>query len=371
MHTRGSIAGIVLAGTYPWQPSAFTSVFPRPLLPIAQRPLMSYAVSWLHDAGIRDVAVCGRGETQTLRAHISPQLPGDMRVSWHEDLTPRGTAGAIRDATNTSDAELFVVVEGTAIPTVSLSQLLEAHDAAGAAITVAVHDDRRASGVTGHHVSTGIYVVNRAALDHVPALGFCDLKESLIPQLYRAGLKVGAHQVTEPAARVMDTQTYLAVDGWMIERLAAGPVPPPQYERIGLALVHRLACVAADAVLVGAVMVGPSARIESGAMVVGPCSIGRDATLEHGVIVSRSAVWRRSLIGERAVVDRTIVCDDAVVEADSENYRSVLVADRRATVRIEAPPGAAGAWRRPAVEMLRRIARSLLAGDPRGAQIAP
>src|ERR1051325_11048917 len=32
-HNTRSVTGIVLAGTYPWKKSAFTSLFPRPLLP--------------------------------------------------------------------------------------------------------------------------------------------------------------------------------------------------------------------------------------------------------------------------------------------------------------------------------------------------
>src|SRR4051812_47934600 len=206
-----SVTGIVLAGTYPWTRSAFSSLFPRPLLPIAQRPLMTYAVSWLHDAGIRDVAVCGRGETRALQTHVAPYVPADMHVSWHEDPIPRGTGGAIRDAADTRGGDALVVVEGTAIPTVALPQLLESHHASGAAVTVAVHDDRRSNGPAGHHVSTGIYIISRSALETVPTTGFCDLKETLIPRLYRAGARIAAHPVAEATARVMDTETYLAV----------------------------------------------------------------------------------------------------------------------------------------------------------------
>ena len=66
--TRTQTAGIVLAGTHPWTNSAFDKLPPRALLPIAHRPLISYALSWLEDGGIHQVAVCANRETQTLQS---------------------------------------------------------------------------------------------------------------------------------------------------------------------------------------------------------------------------------------------------------------------------------------------------------------
>jgi NDP-sugar pyrophosphorylase family protein len=93
--------------------------------------------------------------------------------------------------------------------------------------------------------------------------------------------------------------------------------------------VHRDAFIADGAAIVGPVLVGPGARILSGAVVVGPTSIGREATIACGVLVSRSAVWRRSMIGEDAIADRCIVADDAVIEAGTQMFRGVVFADRR------------------------------------------
>jgi len=354
------VTGIVLAGTFPWKKSAFTSLFPRPLLPVALRPLVSYAITSLHDAGIRTAAICARQETRALKAKIAAHVPAGMQLSYHEDASPRGTAGAIRDAAMLSDCETFVVVEGTAVPTAPLCELVAAHHASGAAITVAVHDDRRVTG-PALQVSTGTYVISRHALDTVPATGFCDLKETLIPRLYRAGARVAAFAVAEPSARVMDGETYLAVNGWMVERLAGQGVAA--YERRGDALVHQLAHVAYDAVLVGPVMVDRGAHIGSGAIIVGPCTIGKEATIEGGAMVSRSVIWRRSHVREFAILDRTILTDGATAQPGTRLYRSVTVADPRSVDRPPAAAETARTWRVPRVELLRRMARAVFPAE--------
>ena len=318
-------AGIVLVGTHPWTHSSFDKLVPRPLLPIAHRPLMWYALSWLRDGGIQDVAVCANRETQILESRLHRHVPAGIRVSYHEDSMPRGAAGAVRDAVAANDAEVFVVTDGTAIPDVVLSDLLQAHRTSRAAATVVVHAEPTGNGQS-IQVPTGIYVFNRAVLDFVPATGFCDIKETLIPALHRAGVRVSPYSVASASPRVLDASTYLAVNEWMVERLATPGNEPDGYVLTDGCLFHREATIAPDAVFVGPVLVGPGAQVESGAVVVGPSSIGREATVEAGALVSRSAIWRRCVIQENAVLDRCIVGDDAVVAPGTQAFQQIRMA---------------------------------------------
>ncbi len=134
-------AGLVLVGAHRWTNSAFDSLLPRPLLPVSNRPLLSYALSWLHQGGIGHAAVCGNRDSRTLRAHLDGQLPLGMAITYREDRQPRGAAGSARDAAMASSAETFVVAEGNAIPNVDLESLLAHHHASGASVTAVVHPE--------------------------------------------------------------------------------------------------------------------------------------------------------------------------------------------------------------------------------------
>jgi NDP-sugar pyrophosphorylase family protein len=290
--------------------------------------LISYGLSWLQREGIGEVAVCGNRETRVLQSRLARHVPPGMTVSYHEDPMPRGAAGSARDAASATDAQTFVVADGTAIPNVDLSDLLLKHHASGACVTVVVHSEARPNGGPALQVPSGIYVFARRAFDAVPIHGFFDIKEKLIPQLYAAGERILAYEAAAAIPRVLDASTYMAVNEWMVEHLVGSGEETDGYFRSGSALVHQDAFIANDAALVGPVLVAPGARILSGAVVVGPTSIGREATIACGGLVSRSAVWRRSRIGEHAIADRCIVADDAVVEAGSHTFRGVVIAGR-------------------------------------------
>src|SRR5215471_10667579 len=103
--------GVVLAGTHPWNDTPFDRLLPRPLLPIAHRPLISYALSWLSDGGVSDAVLCINRETRNLQSRVAPHIPAGMRPIYHEDQMPRGSAGCVRDALNGHDTETLVVAD--------------------------------------------------------------------------------------------------------------------------------------------------------------------------------------------------------------------------------------------------------------------
>ena len=318
--------GVVLVGTHPWANSAFDQLLPRTLLPVAHRPLLSYALSWLDRGGIDRAAVCANRETQLVRSRLQNHVPSGMCVSYHQDAMPRGAAGALRDAALATGCESFVVTDGTSIPSVDLQDLMEHHFDSRAAVTMLVHPELQRHGNRSAQAPTGVYVCNRDALEAIPERGFYDLKENLIPDLYRAGKEIRAFAATAASPRVHDATSYLAVNEWMVEHLVACGETPDGYVRSGGCLRHRDAVISDDAEFVGPVIVGPGARIGSRAVVVGPTSIGLEVSVGAGALISRSAVWRRSVIGDRAVADRCILADDTVISQNTQAFRAVVLA---------------------------------------------
>ena len=329
--------GIVLAGTHTWANTQFDALLPRQLVPIAHRPLISYALSWLEDASVENVVVCGNRGAGLIQPLLESHAGFGVRLRYLEDPMPRGAAGCVRDAVSASDGDTFVVTDGTSIPNVDLNDLLTFHRASGAAATVVVHAEPCAEGKLGLRPPTGVFVFERRALDSVPARGFYDIKEHLIPRLRDARERVVMYVSDRSAPRVLGASTYLAVNEWVVERLVSsrsavptsGPArlawdAPIGYIRIGDGLVHYEASVAPDAVITGPVLIAAGARVRSGAVLVGPSSVGRNSTVEKGALVSRSAIWRRAVVGANATADRTVVADDAVIEPDCRAFRTVV-----------------------------------------------
>jgi mannose-1-phosphate guanylyltransferase/phosphomannomutase len=318
--------GVVLAGTHPWTRSAFDRLPPRPLLPIAHRPLLSYSLSWLRDGGVSHAVVSANRETRVLESRLHCHVPDGLAVTYRKDTMPRGAAGALKDAIGGTDAQTYIVADGTSIPNIDLRDVLSAHRTAHATATIVSYTETAGHGKRAIQIPNGIYVFEREALAEVPERGFYDIKENLIPHLYRAKAVVESVVVATPTPRVLDAASYRAVNEWAVEQLAASQQLPQGYVTSGSCIHHRDASIACDVTFVGPVLVGPGARIESGAVIVGPTSIGRDVVVKAGAFVSRSAIWRRSVVEAWVVADGCIVADDARVPAGVQRFRDVLTA---------------------------------------------
>lgn len=329
-----SVSAVVLAGTHHWSGSTFESLGPRPLVPIALAPLISYSLRWLHHGGIRLATICANGTTRVIQDAIREGEDLGIGLRYYEDVTPRGAAGCVRDAGLLSGSQTLVVTDGTAIPSLDLAELIASHRRSAAAVTVVVHRDGSAGAPPA---PSGVYVFDRRVLDHVPETGFQDIKENLIPRLRRSGERVVAHEIPTFCPHVLNAQTYLEVNHWVLERRTHEGM------ETGATLVHPTATVEPGARLVGPVQLGAGVRVLAGATIVGPTTIGDDSTIGADAVVARSVLWSRCVIGEGSVVHGCVIGNDAEVRASTTllnavQARTVPLAQARASrPRISTP----------------------------------
>lgn len=314
------VHGIVLAGVHAWGSCPLEQTVPRPLLPVADRPLICHILDWFGSAGIADTTVCANSDTVSLRRRLSARTDINVNIDYFEDVMPRGPAGCARDAAlltrdRTGD---FIVADGTILPRINLAHLLDHHRRSHAALTIVVAGDVRTNDRhAGILEPVGIYVFSSEALREVPPQGYQDIKERLIPQLHKSGHKVVPYGITrDQALRVTGAESYLDINRRALEWFSENPLPGDRpYSRIQEAIIHRTATVASTARIVGPVLIGPEAVIGEGVMLVGPTSIGARCTVSRNAVISRSALWDDCAIGAETFLDHCIVADQAEVEA--------------------------------------------------------
>ena len=330
--------GVVLAGAYLKGRSLFERLRPRPLLPVAHRPIISYPLRWLSEAGVAGVTVCLNGASGDVRRAVEEEADLRCPVDFREDASPRGTAGVARDAAYVTTARTFLVVNATAIPGLEPRALVDFHRANGAAVTVLGRRDPGPVAAGAGLSPVGVYVFDRRALGYVPAQGFQDIKEALLPKLHETGEHVATLETEGPGTRVVDTETYLAANQRLIPRAVEGDVPAGFF-RSGQSLIHASARVSPRARLVGPVIVGPGVSIEAGATVVGPAVIGAGSAVGPSAVVSRSVLWDTCAVGAGALVDRCLVADGGLVPEGAQLYGALRAGPRRARPRPVGGPG--------------------------------
>jgi len=357
-----STAAIVLAGSYSWTNSSFEQLRARPLLPIAQSPMIVHVLRALDREGISAATICANGSTAAMKSFFDA-APPTIAVDYYEDTSPRGAAGCLRDAAQRTEAQTLIVTECSIHTDVSLEALVAQHHERGAALTIAVSREDL-PGAAAFLNPTGLYVVDRRVLDYISAQGYQDIKENFIPQLHAAGERIEIFETSRGCPNVLNARSYLAANQWMIQRLVdqAGLLADDvDYRRTADVMVHVSARIDPAATLVGPVLIGPGVQIEAGAVVIGPTAIGTGTTVGRNVAVSRSVIWNHTQIADDAVVDRSILADHAKVPTGVRLQGVVQGPD-------QASRGALGSWLRrtpPAARPGQRAVASLAMSSAR------
>jgi NDP-sugar pyrophosphorylase family protein len=199
---------VILAGGLGTRLRPYTTVIPKPLVPLGDRPILEHIILRLAQHGVRHVDLCVSHLGELIQAYFSQvSLPEGLQLHWHWEEEPLGTAGALRVVEDLGGT--FLAMNGDILTTLDYTAMVEHHRQSGAALTIAMHakpvnidlgviesSDGLVTGYiekpTLHYdVSMGIYCYDERALAHLPADGPCQFPD-LVLRLLEAGEKVAA-----------------------------------------------------------------------------------------------------------------------------------------------------------------------------------
>jgi len=354
-HAQRDVGAILLARGYGRLADPQQRLFRHPLVPLALTPLLQFPLRWLARSGVvGKVAISARDVAASVSEWLGELPAAPFEIAVASDTYPRGPAGMTRDAGALIPASRYIVSEGSRLPDLDLSALLDAHAASGAAITTVIETDRRARHGAARQLPGGIYVFEREVLDLIAPNGFQDIKQGLLETAHARRLGVHAYERRGLTPAIVDFASYLGTSNWLVSNLDARPEDYPGFVACGEGLRHPNAEVSPQATLLGPVVIGDGAQLEAGAVVVGPTVIGDRAVVQRNATVSRSVLLDAVRVESGAHVDWSVVSAGVRVRVDETIADRVVIARRgglRAGLRRSAPviaPAAIGVAARAA-----------------------
>jgi len=187
----------------------YTTVIPKPLVPVGDQPVLEHIIRSLARAGVTRVDMCVNYLGDLILLSLSQiDLPADLRVAFHWEDEPLGTAGALRTVPELGGT--FIVMNGDVLTTVDYAELLRFHRRHDAALTIAMRSKRVDIDLgviecdgglvrdyiekpsMSYEVSMGVYVYDERALRYLPD-GPCQFPD-LVLRLLEAGERVAAYE---------------------------------------------------------------------------------------------------------------------------------------------------------------------------------
>jgi NDP-mannose synthase len=130
--------GVVMAGGQGTRLAPYTTVLPKPLMPLHDRPIIEVILRQLVAAGIDAITISVGHLGGLIEAWVRNACHFGVPISFLYEDIPLGTAGALKQAAPEEGS--FIALNGDILTTLSFSALLQAHGSSGAIATVAVNE---------------------------------------------------------------------------------------------------------------------------------------------------------------------------------------------------------------------------------------
>ncbi len=128
---------VILAGGRGTRLAPYTTVFPKPLVPISDRPIIDIILQQLAQYGITDVTISLGHLGHLIQAYYAAGSVYGLRLSYVSESQPLGTAGSLTLVPGLDST--FLVMNGDILSTLDYHALICHHRTVGAGLTIATH----------------------------------------------------------------------------------------------------------------------------------------------------------------------------------------------------------------------------------------
>lgn len=307
-----------------------TMEIPKPMVPMANRPLMENIVKLLAEHGFNEVIANLHYHADSIANYFGGNPVSDTQLLYSREDDLMGTAGGVKKCAWFLN-ETFVVMSGDALTDVDLSELMASHKKNGALATIAVKtveeveqfgvvvssDDGRITRfqekpqreeALSHDANTGIYIFEPEIFNYIPEHEFYDFGKQVFPHLVRIKAPFYAALTEDYWCDVGSLDTYRQAHSDILQgrvRVPANGI----LKRTAKAniLIGPEVEIADDVQFSGDVIIGPGCRIFPGVkldscILWNDVQVAEQANLQGCILGAHAKVGKQVSVGTGTVI---------------------------------------------------------------------
>lgn len=175
---------VILSGGKGKRLSPYTTVIPKPLMPVGQMPILEILIRRLKIFGIEEITLCVGYLCNLIQAYFGDGHQWGVHLTYSREDVPLGTAGPIK-LLNLN--EEVIVMNGDLLTTFDFNEFITQHQNQNSELSIAAYQkdvqidlgilkfsqdkliDYIEKPVLNHWVSMGIYILSPCVLELIPA----------------------------------------------------------------------------------------------------------------------------------------------------------------------------------------------------------
>lgn len=338
---------VVMAGGEGTRLRPLTCSRPKPMVPVAGRPVMEHITALLRRHGIHDIAVTLQYLPDIISRHFEDGGQFGVRMRYYIESKPLGTAGSVRNAAGFLD-DTFLVISGDSLTDIDISKAVEFHRERDAMATlvlkrvdipleygvVVTDNDGRIvrflekpgwGEVLSDTVNTGIYILSPEIFDYYGENEFFDFSKDLFPILLRENKKMYGYVTEDYWCDIGDIKAYMQANFDVIDRKVKTDISGIEIKE-GV-FVGQDTAIDGDVRLEAPCLVGSGCHIRDGSAIGMYSIIGDNSVIADRCSIKRSIIWKNTDIGSKAQLRGSIICSRTCLEPGVSAFENSVVGD--------------------------------------------
>jgi mannose-1-phosphate guanylyltransferase/phosphomannomutase len=338
---------VIMAGGKGTRLRPLTCYKPKPMAPIANRPMMEHIINLLKKHNFMEVMATLFYLPQVIENYFEDGQKFGIKMQYFIEETPLGTAGSVRNGADFLN-ETFLVISGDALTDIDLTAAVDFHRSKGAIATlvltkvnnpleygVVIIDENSKvkrflekpgwGEVFSDTVNTGIYILEPRIFDYFEKGQVFDFSKDLFPLLQERNEPLYGYIASGYWSDIGNLEQYrqahydVLTDKVKVEK-GGKEIRPGVWAGEGVE-------IAPGAVITAPVLLGDHVKIRD-QVVVGEMSvIGDYGTIQNGSEIQRSILWSHCYIGADNEINGAIICQNAHLKGRNIIHEGVVLGE--------------------------------------------
>ena len=342
------MTGVILAGGFGTRLRPLTINIPKPMVPIANKPILYHIIKLLKKNGIKDLIIILYHQPELIKDYFKDGEKFGVNIKYiisDEDL---GTCGATALAKEYLKDD-FLVISGDILTDFNLSEIINFHLKKKSIATITLtrvsnplqygivitNEDGKIvrflekpswGEVFSDTINTGIYILNPKIFDFVPEKKEFDFSKNLFPLLLKKELPIFGYISSGYWKDIGNVKEYKIAHEDIIKGQVEIEIEGERASRIGSDIWMAEDCKIKNIKnLLGTVVLGNNVKI--GNSRIFNSFIGDNVEIEDGVEISDSIIWENTKIKKECKISDSILCKKVFIDEKTTLEGENIVSD--------------------------------------------
>ena len=320
---------VIMAGGEGTRLRPLTCSKPKPMVPVANKPVMEHIIELLKKHGLKDIAVTLQYMPDLIREYFGDGTSFGLKMKYFVEQKPLGTAGSVKNAEDFLD-DTFLVISGDALTDIDLEKAIAFHRDRGAMATmilkrvdipleygvVVTDDDGRIirflekpgwGEVFSDTANTGIYILSPDIFNYIERNEIFDFSKDLFPILLKEKKPMFGYITDDYWCDIGDLGAYMQAHSDIMDGSVKVNIPGKEYSK-GI-WVGNETIIDPGAKLSAPSIIGASCHVRNGTEIGSFSVIGDNNIISGQCGIKKSVIWKNCTVNNDVQLRGSIICD--------------------------------------------------------------